>query len=234
MAKDSTISPTALKLAERYGIAPDVMEQIIRDTRAEALGKQIPAMNAPPATRLNVPHPPGEVPNSWWEQHTIVEEPKPVAPVIVEKNSETVERKSDGVPLAAVALGIIGVLALIAVVFYFGKFPQGSKNESRVQTASIDTPPPAPPPPAPLDTMATPPKIASPGEPSATPAKMTAKHKVTTRKAHASQPYVSSSSLSAEERLAELRADGDNSSQIVPVTKHGVTQYKIVKRRRRH
>jgi hypothetical protein len=133
------------------------------------------------------------------------------------------DEKQSWSPIAVLGaiLGVIGILSLIVLLVFIMRTPKKTEPVIARQEIAIPDPVPVPVLP-PIDTMAS-----APVEPlvEPTPNKPQAAQK---RKQVSSRSYLTTTnSLEAEEKLAELRAEGNRKAKINISSKNGVTTYKV-------
>lgn len=117
-------------------------------------------------------------------------------------------------------LGILGTLALIALVIFLLRLDLGPRTEKEVVTIrdTVALPPPVLPD-RPADTTAVLSEALPPPEPVQRPV---------VRRRRAARPVLTTSnSIEAEERLAELRAEGNAKAKIRRVARGGTTIYEV-------
>jgi len=223
------ISPSARKLAERYGVSPEVMEEIINDTRSRA-----------EVRRTGTPN---KVFEPVVQPVVVVPPPTPVAPVaaptpVPHSGSVTtvvpVETHSDGSSKAestlsalTVVLVILLILALIGLIYLW----QSQREMTEKKPVVADTTHVQQPIPESVDTThelvsqidtAIPPAAA----PKHTPKNL---HRTVARnrRAAGNHFYTTSSMLGAQERLAELRASGNKGAYLETVNRGNSTYYRL-------
>jgi hypothetical protein len=224
------ISPSAKKLADRYGVSPEVMEEIISDTRnqasarvearGEARGEASVRERVAPVVPLVEKVEPAV-------QTAVVT--KPVAEKVVTPGQNTVvvaDERDRGLSAGSVILGILLILAIV-LLFYFRPWTEtqqtGSKDSTAVaaRIAPPDTLPATLP--AMIDTVDHS-KDAIPVAP--------AKHHRRAHRKATPRLYTTSSPIQAQERLAELRASGNSRAYLETVERNGNTYYRLHQSRR--
>lgn len=268
---DGKYSQSTLTLAERYGIDPATLDNIIGNVdkdRADAGAASVENAEAQPAQHL------AEKPAH--AKHVLIDPDRPGAPGRpsapdrpganaasagvgaatstvagqsamrnvrsggttfnpkgrVDKSQVIYEKEYVGGkngPLSWI-LGILLLGAIAALIFYRG-------CEKPRPQATVESPIPAPV----IDSVVTQDStaiadslaaLAAPASPVESKAKNTAPARPRARAASSSSRNVAlstTSSFSAQERLAELRADGDQKARIRTVKKDGATLYQVVK-----
>jgi hypothetical protein len=221
MTDHASMTDHARRLAERYGMTRADIEHLLTQTHSEYSGSPIATTETPIAQAA--------------ERTPIAQ-----APIIPPRKSSRPQ------PLSGAALAIIFAILLIGLGIAFslkqGYFQQRSDRktsaDNRPNPKLADTSKNSPSDSA--ETEPAPPfqpTIVPPGElpPEAQvsrqitaphPARKTAPHHI--RKAGAHPVLQTSSEFDAEERLADLRADGNTKAHIRPVHKHGTVSYQVL------
>jgi len=139
------------------------------------------------------------------------------------------DEKQSWSPIAVLGaiLGVIGILSLVVLLVFIMRTPK--KPEPVLAKQEIATPAPVPDPVEakpllpPVDTIApTPIEPPAPETATATPKAAPKKKQVSSR-----SYLTTTNSLEAEEKLAELRAEGNRKAKINISSKNGVTTYKV-------
>jgi hypothetical protein len=196
--KQPSQSERADRLAERFGMTRADIEHLLTNTNAEYSSGN-PAPSAPAPAALST---------------ATVSKPK---------------------PLGAGSLAIIFAILLVGLMIAFslkeGYFPQRpdriAASENRAHAKPADT--------AKTDDQSAPPFQPTTVPPGELPpeAQVTIPHSVThgvtnsTKPASVRPALQTSSEFEAEERLAELRADGNTKARIKSVRKHGTVSYQV-------
>lgn len=141
-------------------------------------------------------------------------------------DSTMYDEKQSWSPVAVLGtiLGVIGILSLIVLLVFIMRTPKKTDPLAKQEIATPGAPTaeltPAPPP---IDTLAATPEVTPPTEEEVEKPKPTPK-----RKQVAARSFLTTSnSLEAEEKLAELRAEGNRKAKINISSKNGVTTYKV-------
>jgi hypothetical protein len=236
-------SESTLKLSERYGIDPARLDEILGKPKAE-----MPATKAVEPTREWIEERRIHQPNVEASPVRPKDPVKIVDPVINTSAASTPTRKVKDVRIEGSSLAsgarnektytyqkqgtspltwIIGlvILGLFAIMFFIAR---GCDNKPAQQAQTpitvIDTV-------VKTDTLATTDTVAVPVEPPPAAAPATNRPRARRAAAPASSTrnvaLSTTSSFSAQEKLAELKADGNNKAKIQRVTKNGVTLYQV-------
>ncbi len=237
-----TISPTARKLAERYGVSPEVMEEIISDTRSRT---KIPRSAGP------------AVVNAPQTIHTVHEQPvavlltppivaasvappiapsvaEPVAPVVIAPPIVTQpvvvpptivrpddHRNDNALSAVTVILIILLILALIGLFYLWQTQHAQAPSRPVADTAQVIQPRDTTPMTLAIDTAKLPPPIAN------VQTVKPARHRARSRRAATSKSFFTSSGLAAQEHLADLRAQGNHKAYLETVNRGGNTFYRL-------
>jgi hypothetical protein len=205
--KGSGSSEPVKRLAGRYGIPEKDVEALLYGSRApksEASGFDRKGKPMADEFRPNISIPP----------------PK--------------ERGWSPINVLSAIVGILGIMALTIILIAVLKRHEFNHMAERMQLPHMEAP--NPPPPAIQDTSSASSKgtvmnekqddVPPPSEPNVIEAKPTQKkhHNV---EAHSSQGFTTTNSIEAQERLAELRADGNSKAKIHLKSKNGMTIYSV-------
>lgn len=142
------------------------------------------------------------------------------------KNAMNENERNSWSPVAVLGaiLGIAGILSLIVLLVFITRWGHHGQQKIALRDTVVMQVPPPPMPPPQIDTAMT----ASPRQmepqtlPEAEKKPVAASHK------NVHKPYLStSSSIEAEERLAELRAEGNRKAKIVRRTHGGITFFDV-------
>jgi hypothetical protein len=139
------------------------------------------------------------------------------------------DEKQSWSPIAVLGtiLGVIGILSLIVLLVFIMRAPK--RPEPVIVRQEIATPAPMPVPVEakptlpPVDTIASAPVEPPTAEPAPAVRKATPKKKQVSSRSY----LTTTNSLEAEEKLAELRAEGNRKAKINISSKNGVTTYKV-------
>jgi hypothetical protein len=216
------ISPSAKKLADRYGVSPEVMEEIISDTRNQASAR----VEAGTLERVAPVAP-------------IIEKIQPTVPAtpvvmpVVERvvtpgqNTVVVAGERDrGLSAGSVILGILLILAIV-LLFYFRPWSESTSIITRDSTAQAHLSPPPDTLPATLPAM-----IDTVDHSKGAIPTVPAKHHSRSHRRSTPRLYTTSSPIQAQERLAELRASGNSRAYLETVERNGNTYYRLHQSRR--
>ncbi len=206
-----TISPTARKLAERYGVSPEVMEEIISDTRSRT---EIPKPPTPlQQTVSTVPEAVGAIPTPAPVVANYVAVPPPVvAPVPIERKVE----ESSMSPVTVI-LSILLILALVGLIYLWQEQHPNSSKLASLDSARTTEP---------ADTVHTVLQVDTVTPQVLAPAQPVVHHRARKRAANHGS-YFTSSPISAQEHLAELRASGNHRAYLETVNRKGITFYRL-------
>ncbi len=136
------------------------------------------------------------------------------------------DEKQSWSPVAVLGtiLGVIGILSLIVLLVFIMRTPKKTEPVAKQEIATPGAPSaeltPAPPP---IDTTATTSEVTPPAEEQAVKPKPAPKRRQVVARSY----LTTSNSLEAEEKLAELRAEGNRKAKINISSKNGVTTYKV-------
>lgn len=199
-AKRQTLSETALRISERYGVPPEEVDAVITDRPLD------------PAE----PHPMtiGALLKDTYQR----------------KASDMAQPQSRWTPasIVGITLGILGILAIATLLVFLLQWNKEPRKEKHAKhkdtTAMLEEVTAAPPR---LDSL-TPPQepLATTNEQVSEPAS-SPKPATRSRRSAPSPVLSTSNSLEAEERLAELRAAGNAKARITRVSKGGTTIYQV-------
>jgi hypothetical protein len=215
-------SPAIMRLAERYGMTPQAIEQIIAGSPANGIEQGFPTVAGAPATDAAL--------------SGAISEPLSASPGVAAKAVERPRPTGLGLPLAMVLILLIGVgLTLSVKQGCFQRRDSGPTNLSAardtLQAQQTDSakqasePPIEPssvaPPQVPPESLVTPREspagttgpTSNAGATNMAQAKKESAHRVT--RSVRKPTLTTSSPLEAEERLAELRAAGNSRARIV-------------------
>ncbi len=232
-------SESTLKLSERYGIDPARLDEILGTPKAE-----VPATPAVEPTREWIEERRIHQPNVEASTVRPKDPVKIVDPSISTSAASTPTRKLKDVRIEGSSLAgnarneksytyqkesaspltwIIGIviLGLIAIMFFAMRGCE-QKPAQQAPITIIDTV-------VKTDTLATTDTVAVPVEPPvARPAaNRTRARRATPTSSTRNVALSTTSSFSAQEKLAELKADGNKNAKIQRVTKNGVTLYQV-------
>jgi len=166
------------------------------------------------------------------------------SPTRVEKRVREEREERKGLSPLAVILGVIGILAIVGLIWYFSHLTRSTKpqpaavpsvkdsslvsSDSLAKSDSLNADS--------LESLASqPPPATEPAQPKAKAARpKTAKAKSSRpakpRGRASNAPYlITTSSLTAQEQLAEMRAEGNRTAWIEAVEKNGIVTYKLHK-----
>jgi hypothetical protein len=231
-----TISPTARKLAERYGVSPEVMEEIISDTRSKTdIPRDATASTTPHISQTihTVSEPVvavGPLPIAPQIQLAppnlitpIVAQPVVIPPVVVPPTIVTApERHNDNaLSTLTVLLIILLILALAGLIYLWQTQHTQVISHPVADTVRIAAPRDTTPMILGVDTAKVPPPFVE------NQAAQTRRVRARAKRAPVSKGYTTSSALAAQEHLAELRADGNRKAYLETVNRGGNTFYRL-------
>lgn len=139
------------------------------------------------------------------------------------------DEKQSWSPIAVLGaiLGVIGILSLIVLLVFIMRTPKRSEpilaKQEVPTTAPAIEPVEAKPVLPPIDTVSPIPVESTPSESVSDKPKATPKRKQVSQRSY----LTTTNSLEAEEKLAELRAEGNRKAKINISSKNGVTTYKV-------